>query len=134
MRAQAALFNVRSTKLAKALTRAGECAAPDRGNLNRPFRICRYKRIGNSSLPSYPTPMPPLIDPMELDARRRSNGFAGTLAFFVGGIVVGLGLVSGLGGEFVAGLSIVAVLSCVLSQLSRVSVNTRKRVTAGEAS
>jgi len=78
--------------------------------------------------------MPPLIDPMELDARRRSNGFAGTLAFFVAGIVVGLGLVSGLGGEFIAGLIIVSVLSFVLSQLSRVSDNTRKRVTAGEAS
>lgn len=73
-------------------------------------------------------------DGVEQDKRGRGTGFAGALAFFVAGIVVGLGLVSDLGGEFVAGLIILAVLCFGLSLLSRVAENTRKRVTAGEAS
>ncbi len=73
-------------------------------------------------------------DPMKQDKNDRSSGLAGTLAFFAAGMVVGLGLVSNLGGEFVAGLIIVAVLSFTLFLLSGVSENMRKRVTAGEAS
>ncbi len=71
---------------------------------------------------------------MQQDKRDRPSTLAATLAFFVAGMVVGLGLVSNLGGEFVAGLIILAGLSFCLSLLSRVAQNTRKRVTAGEAS
>lgn len=71
---------------------------------------------------------------MQQDKRDRPSTLAATLAFFVAGLVVGLGLVSNLGGEFVAGLIILAGLSFCLSLLSRVAENTRKRVTAGEAS
>jgi PAS domain S-box-containing protein len=78
--------------------------------------------------------MPPLIDPMQPDKHDRPSSLAATLAFFVAGMVVGLGLVSNLGGEFTAGLIIVAGLSFCISVLSRVAENTRKRVTAGEAS
>ncbi|MDB5735201.1 MAG: hypothetical protein JWN16_1838 [Alphaproteobacteria bacterium] len=78
--------------------------------------------------------MPPLIDPMQQDKHDRPSSLAATLAFFVAGMVVGLGLVSDLGGEFTAGLIIVAGLSFGVSVLSRVAENTRKRVTAGEAS
>jgi PAS domain S-box-containing protein len=53
---------------------------------------------------------------------------------FVAGLVVGLGLVADLGGQFTAGLIILAVLSFALSLLQRVAENTRKRVTAGESS
>jgi PAS domain S-box-containing protein len=53
---------------------------------------------------------------------------------FAGGLLVGLGMAADLGGEFVAGLVIVAVLSGILALLSRVARNTRQRVTAGEAS
>jgi PAS domain S-box-containing protein len=73
-------------------------------------------------------------DGVEQDKRANASGFAGALAFFVAGIVVGLGLVSNLGGEFVAGLIILAALCFGLSLLSRLSVNTQKRITAGEAS
>ncbi|HWA68950.1 MAG TPA: PAS domain-containing sensor histidine kinase [Rhizomicrobium sp.] len=73
-------------------------------------------------------------DPLVQDKRGRSPGFAAALAFFVAGVVVGLGIASDLGGEFVAGLIILAVLSFCLSVLSRMAENTRKRVTAGEAS
>ena len=41
---------------------------------------------------------------------------------------------SNLGGQFIAGLIILAVLCAVLALLQRVAENTRKRVTAGEAS
>lgn len=71
---------------------------------------------------------------MQQDKRDRPSSLAATLAFFVAGLVVGLGLVSNLGGEFIAGLIILAGLSFCLSLLSRVAENTRKRVTAGEAS
>jgi PAS domain S-box-containing protein len=71
---------------------------------------------------------------MENPGQSRAPGFAAFLAVFVAGLVVGLGLVSHLGGQFIAGLVIVAVLSFVLSLLQRVAENTRKRVTAGEAS
>ena len=77
--------------------------------------------------------MPPLIDPMEKQGRSRS-GLAGAMAFFVAGLVIGLGLVSDLGGQFVVGLIILAVLSFGLLLLARVAQNTRLRVTAGEAS
>ena len=55
-------------------------------------------------------------------------------AVFVGGLLVGLGMAADLGGEFVAGLVIVAILSCALALLARVARNTRRRVTAGESS
>src|SRR5476651_1806979 len=57
-----------------------------------------------------------------------------SLAIFAMGIVIGLGLANGLGDEFVAGLVILAVLSLVLAMLGSVKNNTRKRLTAGEAS
>jgi len=78
--------------------------------------------------------MPPFVDPMQQDKRDRPSTLAATLAFFVAGMVVGLGLVSNLGGEFIAGLIILAGLSFCLSLLSGVAEKTRKRVTAGEAS
>jgi len=78
--------------------------------------------------------MSPLSDPMENPGRSRSPGFATALAVFVAGLVVGLGLAAHLGGQYIAGLVIIAALSFVLSQLQRVAANTRKRVTAGETS
>jgi PAS domain S-box-containing protein len=78
--------------------------------------------------------MPPLVDPLQHEKHDRPSNLAATLAFFVAGMVVGLGLVSNLGGEFIAGLIILAGLSFCLSLLSGVAENTRKRVTAGEAS
>lgn len=71
---------------------------------------------------------------MENPGQSRAPGLAAFLAVFVAGLVVGLGLVAHLGGQFIAGLIILAVLSFVLSLLQRVAENTRKRVTAGEAS
>jgi len=73
-------------------------------------------------------------DGIEQDGRGHASGAAGTLGFFVAGVVVGLGLVSGLGGEFAAGLIALAVLCFGLSLLARVAANARKRVTASEAS
>jgi PAS domain S-box-containing protein len=78
--------------------------------------------------------MPSLIDPMESLGRSRSPGFAAALAVFVAGLVVGLGFTADLGVQYVAGLTIVAVLSFALALLQRLAANTRKRVTAGEAS
>jgi len=77
--------------------------------------------------------MSSLKDPME-NPGRRSPGLAASLAVFVVGLVVGLGMVTNLGGQFVAGLIIIAGLCFILSLLQRVAENTRKRVTAGEAS
>ncbi len=56
------------------------------------------------------------------------------LAVFVAGLVVGLGFSAQLGGQFIAGLVILGVLSGVLALLQRVAANTRRRITAGEAS
>src|SRR5665213_619948 len=78
--------------------------------------------------------MSPLIYPTENPGRSRSPGLATALAVFVAGLVVGLGLVAHLGGQFIAGLVILAGLSFGLSLLQRVAKNTRQRVTAGEAS
>ncbi len=78
--------------------------------------------------------MPPLKDPMANPGQSRSPGLAASLAVFVAGLVVGLGMAANLGGQFVAGLIILGALSFVLSLLQRVAENTRKRVTAGEAS
>lgn len=78
--------------------------------------------------------MRPLQDPLVNPGQSRAPGVAGFLGMFVAGLVVGLGLVAHLGGQFVAGLVILAVLSFGLSLLQRVAENTRKRVTAGEAS
>ena len=65
---------------------------------------------------------------------RSRFGLAGTLGFFLAGLVIGLGLVSDLGAQFIAGLIIVAGLCFGLFLLARVAENTRTRVTAGEAS
>ena len=78
--------------------------------------------------------MPRLKDPLENPGPGRSPGLAAALAVFAAGLVVGLGMAAGLGGQFTAGLIIVAVLGLLVSQLQRVAENTRKRVTAGEAS
>jgi len=78
--------------------------------------------------------MTSLIDPMENPGHGRSPGLAVALAVFVAGVVVGLGLVADLGGQFIAGLIILAVLCAALALLQRVAENTRKRITAGEAS
>jgi len=78
--------------------------------------------------------MRPFQDPLVNPGQSRAPGVAGLLGVFVAGLVVGLGLVAHLGGQFIAGLIILAVLSFGLSLLQRVAENTRKRVTAGEAS
>src|ERR1700742_3094499 len=78
--------------------------------------------------------MTPLTDPMDNPGQGRSPGLAAALAVFAGGIVVGLGLVANLGGQFIAGLIILALLCAALAILQRVAENTRKRITAGEAS
>lgn len=78
--------------------------------------------------------MTSLTDPMDNPGHGRSPGLAAALAVFVAGVVVGLGLAAHLGGQFIAGLIILAVLSAVLALLQRVAEKTRKRVTAGEAS
>jgi len=78
--------------------------------------------------------MPPLKDPLVNPGQSRSPGLAASLAVFVAGLVVGLGVNAKLGGQFIAGLIIFAGLSFVLSLLQRVAEKTRKRVTAGEAS
>jgi len=71
---------------------------------------------------------------MENPGQGRSPYLSACLAAFAAGLVVGLGMVAHLGGQFVAGLVILASLSFVLSLLQRVAENTRKRVTAGESS
>jgi len=78
--------------------------------------------------------MRPFQDPLVNPGQSRAPGVAAFLGVFVAGLVVGLGLVAHLGGQFIAGLIILAVLSIGLSLLQRVAENTRKRVTAGEAS
>ncbi len=78
--------------------------------------------------------MPPLKDPLVNPGQSRSPGLAASLAVFAAGLVVGLGFNARLGGQFTAGLIIFALLSLALSLLQRVAENTRKRVTAGEAS
>jgi len=92
----------------------------------------RYHESGQSALQfenmAYPK------DPVEQQGQSRSPGLATALAVFVGGLVVGLGVSANLGGQFIAGLIILAGLSFVLSLLQRVAEKTRKRVTAGEAS
>jgi PAS domain S-box-containing protein len=71
---------------------------------------------------------------MDNPGHGRSPGLATALAVFAAGIVVGLGLVAHPGGEFIAGLIILAFLCAALALLQRLAENTRKRVTAGEAS
>lgn len=78
--------------------------------------------------------MQSLKDPMENPGQTRAPGPAASLAVFAAGLVVGLGFSADLGRQFTAGLVIIAVLAFVLSRLQRVAENTRKRVTAGEAS
>jgi len=71
---------------------------------------------------------------VEKSGQSRSPGLAAALAMFAAGLVVGLGLAADLGGQFTAGLVILAALGLVLSLLQRVAANTRKRVTGSEAS
>jgi PAS domain S-box-containing protein len=78
--------------------------------------------------------MPRFKDPMDNPGHSRSPSLAISLAVFIAGLVVGLGMVAKLGGQFIAGLIILASLSFILSLLQRVAENTRKRVTAGESS
>ncbi|HVW75229.1 MAG TPA: PAS domain-containing sensor histidine kinase [Rhizomicrobium sp.] len=78
--------------------------------------------------------MPSLTDAMDNPGQSRSPGLALALAVFVAGVIVGMGLVANLGGQFIAGLIILAALSAMLALLQRVAENTRRRVTAGEAS
>jgi PAS domain S-box-containing protein len=78
--------------------------------------------------------MTSLTDPMENPGHGRSPGLAIALAVFVAGVIVGLGLVADLGGQFIAGLIILAALCAALALLQRVAEKTRKRITAGEAS
>ncbi len=78
--------------------------------------------------------MRPFKDPMENPGQGRSSDLAACLAAFVAGLVVGLGMIAHLGGQFIAGLVILASLCFVLSVLQRIAENTRKRVTAGESS
>src|SRR5579863_9138060 len=73
-------------------------------------------------------------DPMDNPGHHRSPGLAIALAVFAAGMIVGLGLVAHLGGQFIAGLIILSVLCAMLALLQRVAENTRKRVTAGEVS
>jgi PAS domain S-box-containing protein len=68
------------------------------------------------------------------NSQQRSPGLAAALAVLAGGIAIGLGMGAKLGGQFTAGLVIAAVLGLVLSRLQRVAENTRRRLTAGEAS
>ncbi len=75
-----------------------------------------------------------MTDMPESLVQSRSPGLATALAVFVAGIVVGMGMAANLGGQFAAGLIITAALCFALSLLARVAENTRKRVTAGEAS
>ena len=70
--------------------------------------------------------------PLAGENGRRTNGAAVALAVFAAGVVIGLGLAADLGGEFVAGLIILAGLCFTLALLSRVAENTRRRITAGE--
>jgi PAS domain S-box-containing protein len=65
---------------------------------------------------------------------RPGHSLSLSLAVFVLGMVIGLGLANGLGDEFFAGLVILAVLSLVLAFLNRITEDTRKRLTAGESS
>ena len=64
----------------------------------------------------------------------RAPAFAVALAFFTGGIVLGMGLVSHPGSQFIAGLLILSALSFVVAVLARIAENSRRRVTAGEMS
>src|SRR5271166_3720614 len=78
--------------------------------------------------------MTSLTDPMDNPDRHRAPGLATALAAFLAGIIVGLGLVVHLGGQFIAGLIILSALCAMLALLQRVAEKTRKRITAGEAS
>jgi PAS domain S-box-containing protein len=71
---------------------------------------------------------------MDNPGRHRAPGLATALAVFLAGIIVGLGLVVHLGGQFIAGLIILSALCAVLALLQRVAEKTRNRITAGEAS
>src|SRR5215469_10253393 len=78
--------------------------------------------------------MTSLTDTMDNPGHHRSPGPATALAMFAAGMVVGLGLVAHLGGQFIAGLIILALLCAIVALLQRVAENTRMRTTAGEVS
>jgi len=78
--------------------------------------------------------MPSSQDVPAISQHSRFPGLAVALAALAAGIVIGLGMAAKLGGQFTAGLVIIAVLGLVLARLQRVAVNTRSRMTAGEAS
>jgi PAS domain S-box-containing protein len=124
-------FNPLSILVSNPLKSGCDAAGHKRPNRNRTFRFLRYQ--GAASSTSFPD-MRPFQDPMENPGQSRSPGLAASLAVFVAGLVVGLGLAADLGGQFIAGLIILAGLSFILSLLQRIAENTRKRVTAGEAS
>ena len=79
--------------------------------------------------------MPPFVTVASRPAEDAQPSRLGLLlAFFMLGLVIGSGIAADLGREFTAGLVILACVSLVVAALSRVAENTRKRVTAGEAS
>ena len=65
---------------------------------------------------------------------RHGQGTSAGLAVFCLGLVIGLGLITGLGEEYFVGLVILSVLCLAITALGRVAEGTRKRITAGEAS
>src|SRR4051812_48311485 len=89
---------------------------------------------GSKSAGPNGSPMPSPQDAPANPQHSRSPGLAAALAVLAGGIAIGLGMAAKLGGQFTAGLVIVAVLGLVLARLQRVAENTRTRMTAGEAS
>ena len=79
-------------------------------------------------------PADPAAEKTAGEYTRPERKFSLFLAVFALGLVIGLGLASGLGREFFAGLVMLSVLTLVLARLGRLHEDTRKRVTAGEAS
>ncbi|HEX2761623.1 MAG TPA: PAS domain-containing sensor histidine kinase [Rhizomicrobium sp.] len=73
----------------------------------------------------------PVLEPSRT---RERTGLAVMPAVFIGGLLLGVGLAANLGVQFTAGLVMMAVLGIVLAVLARVARDTRRRVTAGEAS
>lgn len=75
-----------------------------------------------------------LSKPSDTGQERHSLHLPTALAILFLGVVIGLGLAEGLGGEFVAGLVILSLLALCIILLGRVAHNTAKRITAGESS
>src|SRR6478736_4073056 len=113
-------FNPPAILVSNWLTAGRDAAARRRPKRNKAFRFLRYQ--GAESSTSL-LDMRPFQDPMENPGQSRAPGLAAALAVFVAGLVVGLGLVAHLGGQFIAGLIILAVLSFILSLLQRIADN-----------